>query len=309
MILLADIGATNARFCVTADSFKYQNSDSFKVEQYSSLEELCIGYLNKYQLDTKVKKAVIGVAAPIAGDTVTFVNAQISFSVKALKENLFEEGLIVVNDLALQANAIEKNIESNELSFIGSERKQLKGPKILVSPGTGLGLAGIVHGEIIATEAGHLNIPLDEANQNLKKVVDCFVLKNERLPTYEDFLSGKGICYFYEILSQDNQLNLSSEDILMNTNFEENSRETIELQLHLFASYLRYVALVWGSTGGVYISGSIANALIKRESYTSFRKVFEESETMHNLLKFIPLVLVKAEDIGFRGALELSKRL
>ena len=66
MILLADIGATNARFCVTADSFKYQNSDSFKVEQYSSLEELCIGYLNKYQLDTKVKKAVIGVAAPIA---------------------------------------------------------------------------------------------------------------------------------------------------------------------------------------------------------------------------------------------------
>ena len=68
-------------------------------------------------------------------------------------------------------------------------------------------------------------------------------------------------------------------------------------------------ALVWGSTGGVYISGSIANALIKRESYTSFRKVFEESETMHNLLKFIPLVLVKAEDIGFRGALELSKRL
>ena len=195
------------------------------------------------------------------------------------------------------------------MSFIGSERKQLKGPKILVSPGTGLGLAGIVHGEIIATEAGHLNIPLDEANQNLKKVVDCFVLKNERLPTYEDFLSGKGICYFYEILSQDNQLNLSSEDILMNTNFEENSRETIELQLHLFASYLRYVALVWGSTGGVYISGSIANALIKRESYTSFRKVFEESETMHNLLKFIPLVLVKAEDIGFRGALELSKRL
>ena len=309
MILLADIGATNARFCVTADSFKYQHSDSFKVAQYSSLEELCIGYLNKYHLDTKVKKAVIGVAAPIAGDIVTFVNAQISFSMQALKESLFEEGLIVVNDLALQANAIEKNIDSNELSFIESEKKPLKGPKILVSPGTGLGLAGIVNGEIIATEAGHLNIPLEETNKNLKKVVDGFILKNERLPTYEDFLSGKGICYFYEVLSQGKQLNLSSEDILRNNNLAENSVETIELLLHLFASYLRYVALVWGSTGGVYISGSIANSLIKRESYASFRKVFEDSETMHDLLKVIPLVLVTTEDIGFRGALELSKRL
>ena len=309
MILLADIGATNARFCVTTDGFKYQHSDSFNVAQYNSLEELYIGYLNKYQLDIKVKKAVIGVAAPIAGDIVTFVNAQISFSVQALKENLFEEGLIVVNDLVLQANSIEKNIVTSELSFIGSEKKQLKGPKILVAPGTGLGLAGIVNGEIVATEAGHLNIPLEETNKNLKKVIDCFVLKHRRLPTYEDFLSGKGIRYFYEVLSQDKQNNLSSEDILMNTNLRENSRETIDLLLYLFASYLRYVALVWGSTGGVYISGSIANSLIKQESYTSFRNVFEDSETMHDLLKVIPLVLVTVEDIGFRGALELSKRL
>ena len=54
---------------------------------------------------------------------------------------------------------------------------------------------------------------------------------------------------------------------------------------------------------------AIANSLIKRESYTSFRNVFEDSETMHDLLKVIPLVLVTVEDIGFRGALELSKRL
>ena len=50
MILLADIGATNARFCVSSDSSEYQYSDVLQVLEYSSLEELCINYLNKYQL-------------------------------------------------------------------------------------------------------------------------------------------------------------------------------------------------------------------------------------------------------------------
>ena len=79
--------------------------------------------------------------------------------------------------------------------------------------------------------------------------------------------------------------------------------------VYLFASYLRYVALVWGSTGGVYLSGSIANSLIKEELNLTFREIFEDSKTMQELLKGIPLILVTIEDIGFRGALELSKNL
>ena len=309
MILLADIGATNARICITEDCIKCLFSESLKVTNFNSLEELLISYLNKYELNKKVTKAVIGVAAPIIEDKVTFVNAEISFSIEAIKKNLFEGGLTVVNDLVLQAHAIEKNIERNELSFIGSEKKQLTGPKLLVSPGTGLGLAGIVNGEIIATEAGHLNIPQKEKNQNLEKVIDFFISKNKRLPTYDDFLSGKGIKYFYDVLSQDKASNLSSEEILINKNLKESSSDTIDLLLYLFASYLRYMALVWGSTGGIFLSGSIANSLIQKESYAFFRKVFEGSETMQDLLKVIPLALVTVEDIGFRGALELSKRL
>mgnify|MGYP001179089719 CR=1 FL=1 len=308
MILLADIGATNARFCVTSDCSKYEHSDSLQVVGSDSLEELCNNYLNRHQLANKVDKAIIGVAAPIIDDEVSFVNANISFSIQGLKRQLFNEGLIVINDLALQAHAI-KNLKKSELSFIGLDKLQAKGPKLLISPGTGLGLAGITDQEIISTEAGHLNIPQKETRQDLKKIIDTFVSTNKRVPTYEDFLSGKGIRYFYEVLSEGKGANLSSEKILENKNMNEACAKTKELLIYLLGSYLRYVALVWGSTGGVYVSGSIANSLITKDTHQNFREVFEDSETMQDLLKAIPLALVTIDDIGFRGALELSKKL
>ena len=308
MILLADIGATNARFSVTSDCSKYENCDNLKVDGSRSLEELCNDYLNRHQLANKVKKAVIGVAAPIFGDEVSFVNANISFSIQGLKKQFFREGLIVINDLALQAHAI-KDLEKSELSYIGLNKQQVNGPKILVSPGTGLGLAGITAQEIIATEAGHLNIPQKEIKNDLNKIIDTFVSTNNRVPTYEDFLSGKGISYFYEVLSAGKGANLSAEEILDNKDLNEICTNTKDLLIYLLGSYLRYVALVWGSTGGVYLSGSIVNSLITKDTHQTFREIFESSETMQDLLKAIPLILVTIDDIGFRGALELSKKL
>ena len=308
MILLADIGATNARFSVTSDCTQYEHSDNLHVVGSDSLEELCNDYLNRHQLANKVNKAVIGVAAPIINDKVSFVNANISFSIQELKKQFFKGGLIVINDLALQAHAI-KGLKENEFSFIGLNNPKAKGPKLLVSPGTGLGLAGIIDQKIISTEAGHLNIPQKESKHDLKKIIDTFTSSNKRVPTYEDFLSGKGISYFYEVLSEGKGPNLSSEEILDNKSMHEACINTRELLIYLLGSYLRYVALVWGSTGGVYLSGSIVNSLITKETYQTFRGVFEDSETMQGLLKVIPLILVTIDDIGFRGAIELSKKL
>ena len=68
------------------------------------------------------------------------------------------------------------------------------------------------------------------------------------------------------------------------------------------------MALVWGASGGVLISGSIVNSLLSEEHYSEFRKNFEDSDTMRHVLSEIPLALVKTKDIGFAGGLELSKK-
>ena len=68
------------------------------------------------------------------------------------------------------------------------------------------------------------------------------------------------------------------------------------------------MALVWGASGGVLISGSIINSLLNEEDYSEFRKNFEDSDTMKHFLSEIPLAVVKIKDIGFAGGLELSKK-
>ena len=305
MILIADLGATNARFCITEDCNSYSNQASYPINSFDGLEKLCSAYLASQDLEG-IKKAVIGVAAPITGDIVNFINTTLEFSIQNLRNELFPDGLIVVNDLALQAHALF-GIEEKNLSYIG-EKKLNEMPKILVSPGTGLGLAGIVGDAVIATEAGHINISDKVFNQDLKKIIERFSIENSRAPTYEDFLSGKGIIYFYESLFGSSNTELSSEAILLGRK-DDNCLEVINLLNYLLASYLRYVTLVWGSTGGVFLSGSIVQSLVLQEDYSDFRRTFEDSDTMDIVLKATPLAIVTLENIGFVGGMEIAKKL
>ena len=305
MILIADMGATNARFCVTKDCRKYSNEASYKINNFDSVEELCLAYLKDQGLKN-TNKAVIGVAAPILGDKVLFVNNNLEFSIKNLEKMIFSDGLIVVNDLELQAYALF-NIKAADLSFIG-QKNLSEGPKILVTPGTGLGLAGILGKNVIATEAGHINIPDKELRPHLKAIIERFIKENYRAPTYEDFLSGKGITFFHKTLSGETNSELSSEEVLLSRE-DKYSLQTIELFNYLLSSYLRYMALVWGSYGGVLLSGSIVNSLVLEEDYQEFRNTFEDSETMKDFMRTIPLAIVLIEEIGFVGGLELAKKL
>ncbi|MFL2706645.1 MAG: glucokinase [Gammaproteobacteria bacterium] len=305
MILVADLGATNARFCITEDSLSFSHEASYQINDYESIEKLCWAYISDKGLNG-LNKAVIGVAAPILSDHVSFVNANLKFSIKKLEENIFSEGLIVVNDLELQAYALF-NLQPEDLTYIGRKRLS-EGPMILVAPGTGLGLAGIIGDTVISTEAGHINISNKVLKPDLKKIMDRFIRENKRAPTYEDFLSGKGISYFYETLSDGTELRLSNEEILSN---RENKYclQSINLLNYLLSSYLRCVSLVWGSNGGVLLSGSIVNSLVLEEDYQEFRDTFEDSDTMKNFMQSTPLAIVRINDIGFAGGLELSKKL
>ena len=305
MIVIADLGATNARFCLTMDCLTYSNKATYQINNFDSVEELCLGYLEDKGLKN-INKAVIGVAAPILGDKVSFVNTNLEFSIKNLEKKIFSGGLIVVNDLELQAYALF-NLKAGDLSYIG-KKNLTKGPKILVAPGTGLGLAGILGEAVIATEAGHINISNKELRPDLQMLIDRFTEENHRAPTYEDFLSGKGITYFYKALSGETNLELRSEEIL-SARGDKYSHQTIDVLNYLLSSYLRYMALVWGSHGGVLLSGSIVNTLLLEEDYLEFRNTFEDSETMRDFMRTVPLAIVLIEEIGFEGGLELSKKL
>ena len=216
------------------DCLTYSNKANYQINNFDSVEELCLAYLEDKGLKN-INKAVIGVAAPILGDKVSFVNTNLEFSIKNLEKKIFSGGLIVVNDLELQAYALF-NLKAGDLSDIG-KKNLTKGPKILVAPGTGLGVAGILGDAVIATEAGHINISNKRLRPDLEVIIDIFTEENHRAPTYEDFLSGKGITYFYKALSGETKLELSNEEIL-SAKGDKYSLQTIDVLNYLLSSYL-----------------------------------------------------------------------
>ena len=301
-ILIAELGGTNARLAITEDGKSLKNRYETKLEDSKSAEQLFRGYCSQI-VGIPIRRAIIGVAAPMLGEEVKLTNSNLEFNKKKL-ETLFSKQLLILNDLELQAHAIEA-LEQKEIRRIGNVTESKKGSKILVSPGTGLGLAGIVDGVVIFTEAGHINIP--SGLKEFKSIIKKFEKEKSRMPTFEDFLSGKGINYIFCYLNASEVSNFSNEEILANTQ-DQNCLKTKDLIVYLLAVYLRYVALIWGATSGVYISGSMANTLLESINHTTFRTEFENSPTMKELLLKIPIYLIKELDLGLRGGLQLATK-
>tara|TARA_B100001769_G_scaffold27933_1_gene18379 strand:+ start:286 stop:1038 length:753 start_codon:yes stop_codon:yes gene_type:complete len=246
----------------------------------------------------------LGVAAPIIGNEINFVNINFSFDIKKIKKSFFPGGLRLFNDVQLQGYAIN-SYPTDKLKSIGSNKNFPKGPKILIIPGTGLGLSILNNGESIATEAGHLNIP--NMSHGIQKLLEDFKRENKRIATFEDLLSGKGVSYIYGFLSKESDHNFSNEDILNNALYDPFCDETKKILIEIFAIFTRYTALITGSTGGVYLAGSLSESLLKDNDFLEFRNIFEESKKMDRYLSNIPVFLINENDLGFMGALEVYK--
>ena len=246
----------------------------------------------------------MGVAAPIIGNEINFVNIDFSFSVKEIEKSFFPGGLRLFNDVQLQGYALN-SYPNDKLKSVGVSKSYSKGPKILIIPGTGLGLSILNNGKSLATEAGHLNIP--NMGHEIQNLLENFKKENKRTATFEDLLSGEGISYIYGFLSQESNHNHSNEDILNNVRNDVFCDETKQILINIFAIFAKYTSLITGSTGGVYLAGSLSESLLKDDHFSEFRNIFEESKKMNEYLSNIPVFLIKDNNLGFMGALEVYK--
>ena len=300
--LIAELGGTNARLGVTVNGSSLAESKQYLLSDFTSVEALFDKYFE--EINQVVSKGIIGVAAPVIEDEIRFTNNDIKFNQNALKNKMFPKGLMVLNDLELQAYAIE-GLSNDEIIRIGQVKEEKKGSKVLISPGTGLGLAGVVDTKVIFTEGGHLNIPPD--SPELEDLLNKFREDKRRPPTFEDLLSGKGIKFIFQSLDGSSVTQYSNEQILANKD-NPVCIKTRKLILYLLAIYCKYIALIWGATSGVFLSGSIANTLLKPEDLDTFRTHFESSATMQDLLKIMPVSLIKDTNLGSKGGLILASK-
>src|SRR5690606_34801475 len=116
-----------------------------------------------------------------------------SFTREELREACGFSRLELSNDFAALARAVP-HLEPQDLHRIGGGDPDPEGTKIVLGPGTGLGLAGIVKTDLgwlpVPGEAGHISLPVRNA---LELAIRDRVAKGEEHVSVEDLLSGPGL--------------------------------------------------------------------------------------------------------------------
>lgn len=315
--LLADVGGTNVRFGsqFEADG-KISRISSYSCADFKTFSGAICHHLWHEGLD-RPRTCAIGIATRVTGDEVRMTNHHWTFSIKALKQTLQLERLLVLNDfsaLALSLPALRPEV----LHQVGGGSAVGGAPMGLVGPGTGLGVAALVpipggEGLIpVAGEGGHVTLGSCEPEE--AAVIQVLQAKFGHVSA-ERALSGPGMENLYQALAQVRGTAVPDRDAAAITRDAiENGDPVCHSALALFCSLLGQVAgnvaLTLGARGGLYIGGGIVPRMGDWFDRSPFRARFEAKGRFTSYLHAIPTIVLrdhaKAALLGASRALDMQ---
>jgi glucokinase len=307
--IVADIGGTNARFaCATAGSSELLNVKILQCSDYPGIEQAVRAYLSGMET-RKVDVLCLAIAGPVENDLIRLTNNPWSFSRAALAAAL-GCAVHVINDFTAQASALAV-LKPAELQWWGVPRPHGGRVRVVLGPGTGLGVAGVSgDGEIMPTEGGH--VAFAPANKHELQLLELLWKQFERV-SVERLLSGPGLVTLYEANTVLAGQQVAASDPAAITERAQQgdalARQTVDDFLDILANLAGDYALAMGARDGVYLTGGILprlGALLDRER---FRRRFEAKGRMKPYCARIPLALITAENTGLRGCLAALRRM
>ncbi len=303
--LIADLGATNARFAlVGADGIDAPMA--LRCAAYPDLFSAASAYLEQVAPPVAPDRGAIAIACPISGDYVEMTNHAWSFSIAELTGKLGMRHLEVVNDFTAQALAIGHLTETDRHQ-IGPGEPESGGAIAVLGPGTGLGVSGLIPAgdswAPITGEGGH--VTMSTVNDREGDVMRRLRMRFNHVSA-ERVLSGMGLTNLYETLAAIDGVDVPQRDPrevseAALAHAEEHAVEAVEMFCAMLGTVAGNLALTLGSTGGVYIAGGIAPKLGEMFLNSEFRERFEAKGRFRDYLAPIPTYLVTHPTPAFLG--------
>jgi glucokinase len=303
--LVADIGGTNARFAI-ADlaTLELHNAVSLRREGFPSLEAVAESYL--HGVEPRPSMAAIAVAAPVVGDTVKLTNSPWSFRRSELRAALKLNELLVLNDFEALAHALP-HLGAADLHQVGGGAPVAEASKVVLGPGTGLGVAGLVWSPAgwvaMASEGGHASLAVEDAREFA--MLERLVQGRQRL-SIEHVVSGPGLAETYRVLAEmagSPVAPVEGPEVVRRalSGTDSCAQEALERFATWLGRFAGDAALFLGARGGVYIGGGIAPQMVDALSAGPFRRAFEAKGRMATYLHPIPVYVIT---IGTKAALK-----
>ena len=308
--LIGDIGGTNARFALVDNGSVYEIETLLDAD-HASFQHAIEAYLRVVG-SPRIRTAAFAFAGPITGDHAQLTNRpEWSFSTEELRRALNFERLTIVNDFYANALSLPA-LESTDLHQIGTGSPQPLHNKVVLGPGSGLGVAIVAWDGTnwlpLPGEGGHVKLPMGEdARQDA-----IFTRLRERFGyvSAEHVLSGSGLANLYGAIQSVNggtgpvpeqhQITGLAQD-----GTDPTAVEAVELFLCILGGVAGNLALSAMTKGGVYIAGGIVPRLLQTVDKSGFRNSFLGGSKMKPLLEPIPTYVIVNEHPAFIGLLRL----
>jgi len=320
--LVADLGGTNARFgYLSAAGGSVRHVQTLACADHDSPAAAAQAYLSQLaaQLGAQYQKpsaAAFAVATAVAGDWVAFTNNGWAFSSAQTQAQLGLQALRILNDFEALALSLP-HLGPHQLQAIPglppvaatAAPDAAPGVRAVIGPGTGLGVAGIVH-----TAAGWVALPGEGGHATLaagndqEAAVLAVVRRAYPHVSAERLLSGIGLPDLHKALGtvtgQAVPAALDARDIVQQgvAGLDPLCSQTLDLFCALLGSFAGNVALTLGARGGVYIGGGIVPRLGERFFASAFRARFEAKGRFQPYLQAVPTWLITDTLAALTGA-------
>jgi glucokinase len=304
--LVADVGATNARFGLVSPKGVVLHTRTLVVADHPTIGDSITAYLGERGALPMPRQGAIAIASTITGDRVAMTNHPWSFSIAALKSQLGFDRLEVINDFTALALALP-HLSSEDRRPIGGGASSAGAPIGVLGPGSGLGVSGLIPASAgwiaLAGEGGHATMA--PATDRESAVLDRMRRHFDHVSA-ERILSGPGLVNLYNTLTMLDGVPSKGYTAAQITDpaigaADPLCAEATSLFCAMLGTMAGNLALTLGARGGIYIGGGIVPRLGQRFAESPFRARFEAKGRFSQYLAAIPTYVVTHPLPAFLG--------
>lgn len=322
-----DVGGTHTRVRILESSDEFETRPSVIATRTTAISgiQAFVDFTRKFIAEAgavnTLDLAVVCLAGPVIGRTVAMINwiPPADLDLTGLVPGLPEDRIILMNDMeaagygliAYKLGAVHADCVT---LHAGTKRGTLpQGNSVLLMPGTGIGVAGLILDGTalelaipVPCEVQHTPIaPLDPQHTKIAQQL-AGKLGKPRV-SWEDFISGQGLVNIYNCLRETNRH--TTDQGLTAAAIAERAvqatdplcTEALNLYYRCTGALAQLLALTFQAYGGIYLAGNSTRTNISFIQNSPFLAELHNNGVRGDLLKLFPVYLLPI-DLNLEGA-------
>ncbi len=286
---------------------------SYQADRHSTISGALMAFKDESGLTTLPRRCALAVAGVPRGDTISVTSSRWFISKSGLAA-ILQKPPLVINDFAANVWAVSASGPESIEPAGGPMPAQGPGTFAVIGMESGLGVAAFTRGDeslvtVLATEAGHSE--LIDLSPDMAPIIG-FLRDRNRYCSAETLLSASGLAAIYNTLAEQQGITGRTEhgdDVIREAALGDGvASRAVGLFAKAVWRFAGNLTLIYGAWDGIFLTGSIVNALRDTLSQPEVRQSFAVTGPYANMLRTVPAGFFLLEHSALRGAAEAIRQ-